>query len=101
MASIIIVLKLYSVHHKEDLMKNGKSLLCILSVFLVLATLSISVTADGVNQTTEIQGITTSTYIDVVGMASNTVELAWTSSSGSIQDNPPLSDGNSPDYGIL
>ncbi len=76
-------------------MKNGKSLLFSISVFLVLATLSISVTADGVNQTTEIQGITTSTYIDVVGMASNNVELAWTSGSGSLQDNPPLSGGES------
>jgi hypothetical protein len=66
-------------------MKNRKSLLCILSVFLVLATLGISATADGVNQTPEIQGITTSTYIDVVGFASNTVDLAWTSSSGSSQ----------------
>jgi hypothetical protein len=74
-------------------MRNGKSLLCILSVFLVLATLSISATADGVNQTSEIQGITTSTYIDVVGSASNNVDLAWTSSSGSLQDNPPLSGG--------
>ncbi|MEI7434196.1 MAG: hypothetical protein WCJ93_08105 [Methanomicrobiales archaeon] len=74
-------------------MKNGKSILGILSVFLVLATISISATADGVNQTSEIQGITTSTYIDVVGMASNNVELAWTSRSGSIQDNPPLSNG--------
>jgi hypothetical protein len=74
-------------------MKNGKSLLCILFVCLVLTILSISVTADGVNQTSEIQGITTSTYIDVVGMASNNVELVWTSSSGSIQDNPPLSGG--------
>ena len=73
---------------KEELMKNGKHLLCILSVFLLLTTLSISATADGVNQTSEIQGITTSTYIDVVGMASNNVELAWTSSSGSLQDNP-------------
>ena len=72
-------------------MKNGKYLLGILSVFLVLATLSISVTADGVNQTPEIQGITTTTVIDVVGSASNNVELAWTSGSGSIQDNPPLS----------
>jgi hypothetical protein len=66
-------------------MKTGKSLLCILSVFLMLATLGSSVTADGVNQTTEIQGIKTSTYIDVVGMASNTVDLAWSSSSGSSQ----------------
>ena len=41
--------------------------------------------ADGVNQTTEIQGITTTTYIDVVGMASNNVELAWTSGSDPVQ----------------
>lgn len=66
-------------------MKNGKNLLFLLSVILVLATMSISVTADGVNQTSEIQGITTSTYIDVVGFASNTVDLAWSSSSGSSQ----------------
>ena len=76
-------------------MKNGKYLLGILSVFLVLTTLSISVTADGVSQTPEIQGITTTTVIDVVGSASNNVELAWTSGSGSIQDNPPLSSGES------
>ena len=74
-------------------MKNGKSLLCILSVFLVLATFSISATAEGVNQTPEIQGITTTTYIDVVGSASNNVEMAWTSGSGSTQ--PPLSGGES------
>jgi hypothetical protein len=64
-------------------MKNRKSLLCILSVFLVLAVSGTSVMADGVNQTPEIQGITTSTYIDVVGMASNNGELVWTSDSGS------------------
>jgi hypothetical protein len=74
-------------------MKNGKSLLCILSVFLVLATLSISVTADGVNQTPEIQGITVTTVMDVVGSASNNVDMAWTSGSGSTQ--PPLSGGES------
>ena len=56
-------------------MKSGKSLLCILSVFLVLAMISISATADGVNQTPEIQGITTSTYIDVVGLASSSSDL--------------------------
>jgi hypothetical protein len=74
-------------------MKNGKYLLGILSVFLVLTTLSTSVTADGVNQTPEIQGITTTTVIDVVGSASNNVELAWTSGSGSTT--PPLSGGDS------
>jgi hypothetical protein len=78
---------------QEALMKIGKRILCILSVVLVLTTLSISVSADGVNQTPEIQGITTTTYIDVVGSASNVADLAWTSSSGSMQDNPPLSDG--------
>ena len=77
---------------QEALMKIGKRIIWILSVFLVLVTLSISVSADGVNQTPEIQGITTTTYIDVVGSASNVVDLAWTSSSGSMQDNPPLSD---------
>jgi hypothetical protein len=66
-------------------MKNGKILFFILSVFLVLSTLGASVMADGVNQTPEIQGITTSTYIDVVGFASNSADLAWTSSSGSSQ----------------
>ena len=64
-------------------MKNGKSLLCIFSVFVVFAVFGTSVMADGVNQTTEIQGITTTTVIDVVGMASNSAELAWTSDSGS------------------
>jgi hypothetical protein len=73
-------------------MRNGKSLLCILSVFLVLATLGTSVTADGVAQTPEIQGITTTTYIDVVGSASNDVDLAWTSGSDSLD--PPLSGGS-------
>jgi len=66
-------------------MKNGKTLLFIVSVFLVFTTLIICVTADGVNQTTEIQGITTSTYIDVVGLATSSSDLAWTSSSGPTQ----------------
>ncbi len=74
-------------------MKIGKYPIGILSVFLVLTTLSISVTADGVTQTPEIQGITTTTVIDVVGSASNNVELAWTSSSGSTT--PPLTSGES------
>jgi len=64
-------------------MKKGKSPVCFLTVFVVLAAFSTITMADGVNQTTEIQGITTSTYIDVVGMASNNAELAWTSDSGS------------------
>lgn len=72
-------------------MKIGKRVLCILSVLLVLTTLSISVSADGVNQTPEIQGITTTTVIDVVGSASNVVDLAWTSGSGSVD--PPLTAG--------
>ena len=76
-------------------MEKGKNLLCILAAFLVLTMFSISATAEGVRQTPEIQGITTSTYIDVVGQASNDVELAWTSGSGSLQDNPPLSTGES------
>lgn len=76
-------------------MKNRKFLLCTLAVFLVLTTLSISVAAEGVRQTPEIQGITSTVYIDVVGSASNVVELAWTSGSGSLQDNPPLSTGES------
>jgi len=66
-------------------MKSGKSMLCILYVFLLFATISISAMADGVNQTTEIQGISTSTYIDVVGLASSSSDLSWTSSSGSTQ----------------
>lgn len=62
-------------------------------MFLVLATFCISVTADGVTQTEVIQGITISTHIDVIGSASNSVELAWTSSSASIQDSLPLTSG--------
>jgi len=65
-------------------MKIRKKVLLILSVVMVLTIFSTSTMADGVNQTNEIQGITTTTYIDVVGMASNNVELAWTSSSDSV-----------------
>jgi len=43
-----------------------------------------------VNQTSEIQGLTTYTEIIVDGMATNSASLVWTSGTGSIQDNPPL-----------
>lgn len=66
-------------------MKIGRKVLVILSVVMVLTIFSTSSMGDGVNQTTEIQGITTSTYIDVVGLASNNVELAWTSGSDPVQ----------------
>ena len=64
----------------------------ILSTVLVLIS-CMSVMADGVNQTPEIQGITTSTSIDVVGSASNSVSLAWTSGTGSVA--PPLTGSDS------
>jgi len=70
---------------REELMKIRKNVLLILSVVMVLTIFSTTTMADGVNQTNEIQGITTTTFIDVVGMASNNVELAWTSSSDSVQ----------------
>ena len=62
-----------------------------LSVTLLFALACMSVSA-GVNQTPEIQGITTSTQIDCVGTVTNTASLAWTSSTGSVQTSPPLAD---------
>lgn len=65
-----------------------------LSVTLLLAFMCASVSA-GVNQTPEIQGITTSTQIDCVGTVTNTASLGWTSSTGSVQTAPPLADSQS------
>jgi hypothetical protein len=60
-----------------------------LSVTLLLAFMCAGVSA-GVNQTPEIQGITTSTQIDCVGTVTNTASLGWTSGTGSTS--PPLAD---------
>ena len=70
---------------EENLMKTGKHLIFSPSFLLLLATLRINTMADRVNQTTEIQGKTTSTYIYVVGLAGNSTDLAWTSNEGSSQ----------------
>jgi hypothetical protein len=62
-----------------------------LSVTFLLALMCMGVSA-GVNQTPEIQGITTSTQIDCVGTVTSSASLGWTSSTGSIQSSPPLAD---------
>lgn len=67
-------------------MEKTRYIITLSAVLLLISCMSVM--AAGVNQTPEIHGITTSTSIDVVGSASNSVSLAWTSGTGSVQ--PPL-----------